>query len=193
VPGMIVIARKSAIQGRAVSYKVQIDGRKVGKVRNGTGETFVVAAGSHVVEVKSSGARSKLVTVDVAEAGYHVLGARPTKAGFLAVVPFAWIGGWFGSVAFEKGSPGIALAISGDRARDLRDPHRRRSRAQPDPGPAPRSRADPAAGLPAVARAAVRPAGSQRSDGPSGGLGRGAGAAAAGSVSQGRSLDALGG
>jgi len=108
---MIVIARKASIRGVAMSYKVRIDGQKVGKLNSGASGSFLVEPGRHVVQTRSGGTSSKKVTVDVTEGGYHVLGTGPTKSGSLMMVPAVAVGGVGAHLAARGGGGTSAFLL----------------------------------------------------------------------------------
>lgn len=111
MPGMIVIARKPSVRNMVWPYKVRIDDHLVGKVGNGTSEAFTVAPGRRVVEVRSGGSKSKKVTVDVVEGGYHVLGTGPTGRGLLMVVPAAALGAGAARIAAHGASAFLLVEV----------------------------------------------------------------------------------
>ena len=55
----LVIHRKKAITGFLHAVKVEVDGVRVGRIKNGETATFDVAAGQHYVEVNGGGLSGK--------------------------------------------------------------------------------------------------------------------------------------
>jgi hypothetical protein len=59
------ITRRSAITDRARAYKVRVDGRQVGSIRNGKTESFPIEPGSHEVMLQVDWGWSPPVTIQV--------------------------------------------------------------------------------------------------------------------------------
>lgn len=63
----ISIIRKSEYQNKLRSYRIYIDGVKVGKVADGAMESFEVTAGTHTIEVKIDWCSSPTISLNVGE------------------------------------------------------------------------------------------------------------------------------
>lgn len=65
--GTIVLSRASAYADRVRAYKVMLDGRQIGEIRNGETQRFSVSAGmTHALHLKIDWTSSQPVTFDLA-------------------------------------------------------------------------------------------------------------------------------
>jgi hypothetical protein len=84
--GRLTIARDSAYVDRARAYKIMVDGKEVGRIKNNTSQTISVPGGSHELFLKVDWATSPTLTFEV-NAGEEVrYVCRPTANAFLAVL-----------------------------------------------------------------------------------------------------------
>src|SRR5687767_7984917 len=73
----IELQRGSAYTDRLRAYKVLVDGREVGQIKNGQTESFTVEPGRHEVMLKIDWATSPPVTIDATPGATTRLSCRP--------------------------------------------------------------------------------------------------------------------
>lgn len=92
--GEIVVVRDSSLASATARFAVRIDGKRVGKLRQGNSLGFDVPAGVHRVRVTQLGYSSKYLVLSVAEGESVVLRTRIRFWGnFLSGMSASLIGG----------------------------------------------------------------------------------------------------
>lgn len=87
---------------RARSYKVLIDGRQVGSLKQDDGGTYTVEPGSHTVQMKIDWCTSRKLSVDVSSDGTARVTCRPGHSSWTALFDVIFRSGSYIDLELEK-------------------------------------------------------------------------------------------
>lgn len=94
MPGEIMVVRDSSLANAAARFAVRIDGKRVGKLRRGSYQSFDVPAGVHRVRMTQLGWSSKSLVLSIEEGETVVLRTRVRFwANFLSGMSGSLVGG----------------------------------------------------------------------------------------------------